>query len=286
MTAALPTGPDSRAVAVARQLRAAIDAECVILFGSRARSDWREHSDVDLIIITNSEQGRDEKTAARETAAQIIKKNYGKPLGFDQVFLTPAQYELKSRHTLNHVARAARKEGIFMTLNPDEFGPRPDEEESGDYHEEREEREMRIADANMHYNSMQALLDSGIADLSTANQTQQALEHAMKALISALGQQHPNTHDLTELAVRIHEIAPEEDFDYRSNLKEMGMYAGARVYGGVTLPEAGYTRMANDLTDEMNRIYAWIEELTGKNPWQVPTRLQNLTVTPRFRPQE
>ena len=286
MTSARPVGPDARAISVARQLRDTLDAECVILFGSRARSDWREHSDIDLIVITVSEQDGKQKTAARETAGEIIKKNYGKPLGFDQVFLTPAQYELKSRHTLNHVARAARKEGIFMPRTPDEYGPRGDEEESGDYFEERQERERRIADANMHYNSMQILLDNGIADISTANQAQQALEHAMKALISALGHQHPNTHDLTELAAKIEETAPQENIRYRSNLKEMGMYASGRIYDNVTLPEAGYTRMANDLTHDMNDIYQWIGELTGENPWEIPTRLQNLTVTPRFRPQE
>ena len=286
MTPALPTGSDPRAVDVARQLREAINAECVILFGSRARSDWREHSDVDLLIITGSEQTDGHIRATRETAREIIKKTYGKIVDFDNVFLTPAQYELKSRHTLNHVARAARKEGIFMSRNPDEYGPRPDEEESGDYHEESQERERRIADANMHYNSMQALLDNNIADISTANQAQQALEHAMKALISALGYVYPPTHDLTELAVKIEEITQEENIGYRSNLKEMGMYAGGRIYDRVTLPEAGYTRMANGLTSDMNFIYAWIEELTGENPWEVPTRLQNLTVTPRYRPSQ
>ena len=35
MTPGQSDGPDSRAVAVARQLRDSLDAECVILFGSR-----------------------------------------------------------------------------------------------------------------------------------------------------------------------------------------------------------------------------------------------------------
>ena len=39
------------ALRVAKGLRDAIDAECVILFGSRARGDWTERSDIDLMII-------------------------------------------------------------------------------------------------------------------------------------------------------------------------------------------------------------------------------------------
>ena len=44
-------GRDDRAIEVARALRDLIDAECVILFGSRCRDDWSDHSDVDLMVI-------------------------------------------------------------------------------------------------------------------------------------------------------------------------------------------------------------------------------------------
>ena len=44
------TGPDARALRVAKGLRDAIDVECVILFGSRARGDWTERSDIDFRI--------------------------------------------------------------------------------------------------------------------------------------------------------------------------------------------------------------------------------------------
>ena len=42
---------DPKALHVAKTLREAIDAECVILFGSRARADWTSRSDIDLMII-------------------------------------------------------------------------------------------------------------------------------------------------------------------------------------------------------------------------------------------
>ncbi len=138
----------------------------------------------------------------------------------------------------------------------------------------------------MQYNTMQILLDNGITDISTDNQAQQALEHAMEALISALGCQHPNTHTLTDLADLLEEIAPDQSVFWQSNLPEMGMCAGGRIYGEIALPEAGYTRMGNSLTYDLNHIYQWIEELTGQDPWAVATRLQNLTVAPRFRPSQ
>ena len=43
--------PDARALHVAKALRDATDVECVILFGSRARGDWTDRSDIDLMII-------------------------------------------------------------------------------------------------------------------------------------------------------------------------------------------------------------------------------------------
>jgi len=43
---------------VAQRLGAATNAERVILFGSYARGDAREHSDVDLMIVAESDQPR------------------------------------------------------------------------------------------------------------------------------------------------------------------------------------------------------------------------------------
>ena len=46
--------PDPKAVAAAEDLRKRLNAECVILLGSRARGDYSENkSDVDFITIIN-----------------------------------------------------------------------------------------------------------------------------------------------------------------------------------------------------------------------------------------
>ena len=50
--------PDAIGLAVARAAQEAARPAVVILFGSRARGDWREDSDVDLLVITEEADGR------------------------------------------------------------------------------------------------------------------------------------------------------------------------------------------------------------------------------------
>ena len=61
---------DYRAIEVAKTLRDLIDAECVILFGSRCRDDWRDRSDVDLMVINPGRQPRMTYIASRKRLAR------------------------------------------------------------------------------------------------------------------------------------------------------------------------------------------------------------------------
>ena len=64
-------GYDPRAVSVARKARERIDAECVILFGSRSRADWNGESDIDLMAIVRDAPARDERERATKTVKRI-----------------------------------------------------------------------------------------------------------------------------------------------------------------------------------------------------------------------
>ena len=115
-------GPDARALRVARGLRDAIDVECVILFGSRARADWTERSDIDLMIIDpDLSELKRRMVKIQQTARELARLAYQDYVDIDFVYLTRDEYERKSVHTLNHVARFARREGIIMPRNLDDF---------------------------------------------------------------------------------------------------------------------------------------------------------------------
>ena len=175
---------------VAKALRDVFDLECVILFGSRARADWTERSDIDLMIIEPELSELKRRMGdIQQTARELARLDYQDGVDIDFVYLSRAEYERKSVHTLNHVARFARREGITMSRNPDDF-PDNDADDDPDYSDEAMERALRINDANMYYDAMNLMLDAGMANKVTVYNAHQALEHAMKALISAQGYEY------------------------------------------------------------------------------------------------
>ena len=276
-------GPDVRAVRVAKALREAVDVECVILFGSRARGDWTERSDIDLMIIEpdTSELIRRMDDIQR-TAGELARLAYHGDVGIDFVYLSRAEYELKSRHTLNHVARFARRDGIAMARNPDDF-PGYDATDDPDHGDEPMERRLRIAHANMYYRAMHVMMDSGITDRVTVYNAHQALEHAMKALISAQGHEYLHVHELDRLLTQIRANDANLQWQPVSDLGQLNNFAGGNRYGPLLTPVSDYTDMANRVTDDLNRIYDEITRLTGENPWAVPPEGSNDPIQPRYR---
>ena len=276
-------GPDARALGVAKALRDAFDVECVILFGSRARADWTDRSDIDLMIVEPEIPGLERRTDIEIIGRKLVEQAYDGFTSVDFVYLTRAEYERKSVHTLNHVARFARREGIAMPRNPDSFIRDDGMNYEIDSSDEPDERALRIAHANMYYRAMHGMMDLGITDRVTAYNAHQTLEHAMKALISAQGHEYSHTHALDLLLGDIRANDPNLDLRPRSNLLQLNNYAGGTRYGPLLTPISDYTDMANRVTDDLNRIYGEIARLTGENPWTVPPEGSNEPIEPRRR---
>jgi HEPN domain-containing protein/predicted nucleotidyltransferase len=275
-------GPDAKALGVAQALRDAIDAEGVILFGSRARADWTERSDVDLMVIEPEFPDLDRRIDIEIIGRKLVEQAYDTFMSVDFVFLSRVEYERKSVHTLNHVARFARREGIILPRNPDDF-PGRDAPDDPDHCDEPMERQFRIADANIHYQGMHDLLDLRRENKNAAYNAHQVLEHAMKALISAQGHEARHTHALDLLLGDIHANDPHLDSRPRSNLLQLNNFAGGTRYGPLLTPISDYTDMANRVTDDLNRIYDEVSRLTGENPWTTPPEGSDDPIEPRHR---
>ena len=275
-------GPDARALGVAQALRDAIDAECVILFGSRARGDWTELSDIDLMIIEPEIPDLGRRTDIECIGREMVKGMYQKLMPVDFVYMSRAEYERKSVHTLNNVARFACREGIIVPRNPDDF-PCSDAQDDPDHCDEPMERQLRIRDANLHYQTMQDLLDLRRENKNVAYNAHQVLEHALKALISAQGHEYRHTHELDLLLGDIR--ANDQQLDLRpcSDLHQLNNFAGATRYGPLLTPISDYNDLANRVTDDLNRIYDEIARLTGADPWAVPPEGSDSPIQPRNR---
>ena len=90
---------------------AEVDPEQVILFGSRARGDAREDSDVDLVVVEAEPFG---KTRSRRLEAARV---YGAVAGFDALtdILLYSRDEVDHwRDSVNHVLARALREGTVL----------------------------------------------------------------------------------------------------------------------------------------------------------------------------
>ena len=275
--------PDARALHVAKALRDATDVECVILFGSRARGDWTDRSDIDLMIIEpDTSELIPRMGEIQQTAAKLASLAHLEHVGIDFVYLSRAEYERKSVHTLNHVARFARRDGAIIPRHPADF-PGNDATEDPNHSDEPMERQLRINDANTHYRAMHGMMDIGLTDKITVYNAHQVLEHAMKALISAQGHEYLHVHELDQLLAQIRANDPNLDWRPNSDLEQLSNFAGGSRYGPLLTPVSDYTDLANRVTDDLNRIYDEIIRLTGEEPWAVPPEGSNEPIQPRHR---
>ena len=88
---------------VAARIGEAADAERVILFGSHARGDAGEHSDVDLMIIAQSDQPRFKRSR------ELHKMFRPYPFGMDLLVYTPEEIEAGKQCEASFVSRVLRE---------------------------------------------------------------------------------------------------------------------------------------------------------------------------------
>ncbi len=98
---------------VAEQIGIAANAERVILFGSHARGDAGENSDVDFMIIAESDLPRFKRSR------KLYKLFRPYPFGMDMLVYTPEEIEQGKKSPLSFVSTVL-KEG--QTLYARKFG--------------------------------------------------------------------------------------------------------------------------------------------------------------------
>ena len=91
----------------ARRLREEMDAEQVILFGSRARGDWLKESDYDFIVVSQRFHG----VPWPYRPVEVYRLWQGSP-GVELLCYTPEEFQRKSRE-ISVVAEALR-EGVQL----------------------------------------------------------------------------------------------------------------------------------------------------------------------------
>ncbi len=98
-----------------RAIVAEVDPEQVILFGSHARGDAHERSDVDLIVIEAEPFGRGRSRV--DEAARLYRAASGFGVDKDILVFTLAELDYW-RDSLNHVLARALREGRVLYERP------------------------------------------------------------------------------------------------------------------------------------------------------------------------
>lgn len=88
---------------VAARLGKAADAQQVILFGSHARGEAGENSDVDLMIIAESDLPRFKRSR------KLYKQLQPYPFGMDMVVYTPREIERGKKSHVSFVSAVLRE---------------------------------------------------------------------------------------------------------------------------------------------------------------------------------
>ena len=254
---------DRRALPVAEAALAESKADLVILFGSRARGDYQENrSDIDLLLVQRQLPSPQGQQRTQTAASQAALNAYHKPLTVQITWQTTAEFE-KRRRSINHMNARAVREGIIMPRNPENYPGEP-----ADYSYEEKVVETRVNNAETHHQAFENyhfLFENGMTDADSLDRiagknAHEALEHALKGLIAANGNQYPKSHDLNELLQTAKAVDQEfgSEFQQSIDYNVLNQYAGSADYDipAMLLTEIEHYREAvnNDYRQVRNRV--------------------------------
>ncbi len=185
---------DPLALAVAEAVQRSVAPARVILFGSRARGDYRPDSDIDLMVITDAADTTATEIKAKLTARECLLLQQT-DLGVDVVTMTVEAFRRACRAN-QHVAGQAHNHGIRMSSESlDNIAPEPDG--YPDHWPETVRRLQTVEEWLYHVNDM---LDQESGPQRVMGfGAQQAVENALKAWLSTHNLPRNYGHDLRPL---------------------------------------------------------------------------------------
>ena len=246
---------DPRACAVARAVSETVHPDRVILFGSRARGDFRPDSDIDLLIVTGPGP-LDQRAYQRTSAAahRKVEEVYDQPMGVDLVHLSEAAFH-DGRRARNHVAGQAVRDGF--DANGDKVSY--DNPQPTNWPDIRQ----RIANAERELSDLGKLIEINGSQEAIGFHAQQAIENALKGWISALDADYRNTHDLADLIAIVRRHPQENDTSAGEQLTWLTSYAVKYRYEGARVEMDDRFALLAGTTETVQAIIARIQTLTG-----------------------
>ncbi|MDE2788062.1 MAG: nucleotidyltransferase domain-containing protein [Chloroflexota bacterium] len=256
----LPGEPDPDAVAVAWSVYERVRPLQAYLFGSRARGNYDNHSDIDLAIITAKPVPEYLRLTIDRIAEQAATTLHPSAPSTDVSFLTVTEF-LAGRVKKNTLANSVAKEGKLI-MNGDAAGrDAAFEEEPVNW----DDVDARVKSAQEAVLSLEILAGSGRSpERMLGYAAQQALEHAYKALIAAHGEVYPtggrDGHNLRILIGRIQEVLGQDFQVPGMNWQSLTAYAGSGRYADDQPPLGDMQRLHTEISAAVADIIGHIPQ--------------------------
>jgi predicted nucleotidyltransferase len=255
---------DPRALAVGQAVLRETGAEDVILFGSRARGDYREDSDIDLLLIHPGPKDYELRAKVKDSTKSTAAALYGCPVGVDLLWFSPEEFD-RMRRSHNHVTAIAAEEGIAMD---GQSAQEEHQNDGGDYSAELNITEQRCYHVRAHLRTLRRAIEDREVALMVGQQAHQVMEHAMKGLISASGLRYPRHHELFDLERQMRRADPGFTYPLESPLRVLNDYAGGLRYDAPYAPLGDHNELYRQVEGDVQQIFRRIAELTSMDPWQ------------------
>ena len=282
---------DPIGLAVAKAAQEAVPEATVILFGSRARGDHGPNSDVDLMVVadTNDRMALLGIQGAADRAACLKLCEFKGKFGYDVIGIMRQRFGY-CRRARNHVAGQVLRDGVIM--NDDEFDDLSDEDFDDGYPRDWPDIRQRLINARRWLRSLNHNIDTGNDDQELIGfVAQQAVENALKGWISAIDCDYRNIHRIDELADILMDNVPEGSSPARDELDSLvefimlppeqlarrrpyesrdwlTEYAVEYRYGGAEhrLDAASYRDLQERISRAVEAFVAEIFRITGTGP--------------------
>ena len=208
--------PDRKAVAVATQAANTDELNAVILFGPRARGDYEDQTNIDIMVVTDHDSTLQQQHDLMQRAYDAAIKNDEKPPHLQVTWVTQETFNRWSR-TINHPIPNALAEAFHITGDPVTYGPTDGQLE----HLYTQELTAQAAEAAQRATNGLSIHDPDTRADVVAQNAKATLQLTMRASLSARRLHYSPEATLAELAQMINQYVPEANFRPQSDLQAL-----------------------------------------------------------------
>ncbi len=265
MDKATTSNYDRRTVPVLETIRDIIEPADILLFGSRARGDWNDNSDIDILTIAEwqPDTKRKYQQALLDGQAKALEI-YGHQVKIDLVRYSPADFEYY-RQAKTHLTHSATREGISMTGEATGCGNRYPEPKPNRW----PDVEQRFTNYQRQVLAAQNNLDAGLGYEEVGYNMQRCLENALKGFLAYLefndGQDNrwQQIHDIGLLQNAVMTFEPGRQALGSNDFSFLTDYAITIPYQGVQDPLPDEASVLDQIKETVQEMMRFVENDAG-----------------------